>query len=391
MDIMKEAKDLQDRIVKWRRDLHKIPEIGNELPKTSSYVQECLKSMGIPFVTMVRGSGILASINGAGQGKTIALRADMDALPIREETPVDFKSTNGNMHSCGHDAHTAMLLAAARIINDNKALLKGSVKLIFQPGEENPGGAKPMIDEGCLDGVDAIFGLHIGLILNEIKKSGKIIVSHDKVMASRDAFKIKIIGRGAHSASPHMSIDPVAIAAQLINNVYLIKARECDALDPSVISICMVHGGTANNIIPQTVEIEGSTRSLNQQTREKIARRIEQVSKSTCEVHGATAEFNYFWDYDITKNNPEMADFVIQAAKDLDLGDDIVIQTSAVMGSEDMSFFLNKVPGAYFFLSSVAEQDGQVFGHHHPRFMLDESVFYKGTALFVQIVQNYLG
>ena len=384
------SKAVEEQVVKWRRELHQMPEIGNELPKTSQYVQDCLKDMGIPFVTMVNGSGVLATITGGGPGKTIALRADMDALPLPEEADIDFKATNGNMHACGHDAHTAMLLGAAKILNDHRSEIKGIVKLIFQPGEEAPGGAKPMIAEGALKGVDAIFGQHIGCLFSDLKESGKIIVSHSNAMACRDAFKIKIIGRGAHGAWPENSIDPISIGAQVVNGIYMIKAREIAALDPAVISIGMIHAGTANNIIPMTLEIEGTTRSINPATRKKIADRIEQVLKSTCEAHGAAYEFDFILDYDITANNPDMADLVIKAAQDLGCGGDIMPQPNPVMGSEDMSFFLNEVPGAYFFLSSVVHQGDQVFGHHHPKFMLDETVFHKGVAVFVQLVQNYL-
>jgi len=391
MDIKKLSEAAQELVVKWRRDLHQIPEIGNNLPMTSKYVQDRLTEMGIPFVTMVNGSAVLATIQGAGEGKTIALRADMDALPLVEEAPVDFKATNGNMHTCGHDAHTAMLLGAAKVLNDSKEYINGTVKLIFQPGEEAPGGAKPMIAEGALKGVDAIFGQHIGCLFNDIKDSGKIIVSHGNAMACRDAFKIKIIGRGAHGAWPENAIDPISIGTQVINGIYMIKAREVSALDPAVISIGMIHAGTANNIIPMSLEIEGTTRSIKPETRKRIAERLEQVVKSTCEAHGATFEYEYNFDYDITANNPEMADLVIKSAGDLGFGADVLAQPSAVMGSEDMSFFLNEVPGAFFFLSSVVQQEGQVFGHHHPKFMLDESVFCKGVAVFVQIAKNYLG
>ena len=405
MNIKTLAEATQEQVVKWRRELHQIPEIGNELPLTSQYVQDCLKAMDIPFVTMVNGSGILATITGTGTNaganaysdadtnlrKTIALRADMDGLPIAEEADVAFKSVNGNMHACGHDAHTAMLLGAAKILNENKSKINGTVKLIFQPGEESVGGAEPMIAEGASEGVDAIFALHIGRLHNDDGKSGKIIVSHSNVMACRDSFKIEIIGRGAHGAFPEDSIDPIAIGAQVINGIYMIKSREISAIDPAVISISMIHAGTASNIIPSSLDIEGTTRSINPKTRTKIAERIEQVLKSTCEAHGATYKFDFKKGYDITTNNPDMADLVVDAAHKLGFGSDVVPQTTATMGAEDMSFFLNKVPGAYFFLSSVVKQDGQVFGHHHPKFMLDESVFSKGVAMFVQIVRNFLG
>ncbi|MCL2602056.1 MAG: amidohydrolase [Treponema sp.] len=391
MDIKKLAEGMQAQVVKWRRDLHQIPELGNELPQTSKYVQERLKEMGIPFVTMVNGSGIVATITGGAAGKTIALRTDMDALPLTEEAPVDFKSTNGRMHACGHDSHTAMMLGAAKLLNDHKAGMKGTVKIIFQPGEESPGGAKPMIEEGCLNGVDAIFGQHIGCLFGNFKESGKVIISHGNAMACRDVFTIKVIGRGGHGASPEACIDPIAIAAQVINGVYMIKARQIAALSPAVISICMVHGGTANNIVPQSVELQGSTRAVDQSTRDLIASKIEQVVKNTCASYGATYEFSFDKDYDITVNNAEMADLVIKSMQDLGMGDDVVPQPNPLMGSEDMSFYLNKVPGAYFFLTSVVQQDGNIYGHHNTKFMLDESVFSKGVALFVQITANFLG
>ena len=391
MNINKLAEDMQAQVVKWRRDLHQIPELDHDLPETSKYVQERLTEMSIPFVAMKNGSGILATITGGNAGKTIALRADMDALPIAEEAPVCFKSVNGNMHACGHDAHTAMLLGAAKVLSDHKARLKGTVKLIFQDGEENVGGAKLMIAEGCLNGVDAIFGQHIGCLFDDISESGKIIVSHGNAMASRDKFKITIIGRGGHSAFPESSIDPISIAAQVINGIYMIKARECSALSPSVVSVCSIHGGTAHNIIPETLELEGSTRSVEPETRAMIASRIEQVVKGVCDAFGATYKYDYVFDYGITANNPEMADLVINAAKDLGLGSDVILQRSSLMGSEDMSLYLDNVPGAYYFLSSVVRQGDQVYGHHHAKFMLDESVFSKGVALFLQITANYLG
>ena len=391
MDFKKLADNMQGQIVKWRRELHQIPEIGNDLPQTSKYVQNCLKDMDIPYVTMVNGSGILATIAGKKPGKTLALRADMDALPINEEAPVSFKSTNGNMHACGHDAHTAMLLGVAKVLNDLKEDMQGTVKLIFQPGEEGHGGADLMIAEGCLSDVDAIFGQHVGALFADIKQSGKIIVSRGIAMASRDTFHVKIIGKGAHSAFPEDGIDPIAIAAQVINGAYMIKSRECAALTPCVISICTIHGGSAANVIPQEVELGGSTRSVDVKTREMIASRMEQVVSGICAAFGATYEFSYDRGYDITENNPDMADIVINAAKDLGMGEDVILQSVPLMGSEDMSSYLNQVPGAYYFLSSATDQDGQVYGHHNPKFMLDEDVFSRGVALFLQITANYLG
>ncbi|MBE6012716.1 M20 metallopeptidase family protein [Anaeropeptidivorans aminofermentans] len=390
-NILNLALEIENEIIKWRRELHQIPEVGTQLPKTCEYIKGKLDEMGIPYTCTKSVTGIVALIEGGSPGKTVALRSDMDALPVLEETGLDFKSTNGSMHACGHDAHSAMLLGAAKILNDHKSELKGNVKLIFQPGEESPGGAEPMIKEGCLENpkVDAIFGQHIGVLIDGLK-TGEVAVSYGNAMACRDAFKIAVKGRGAHSSTPHLSIDPVAIAAQIINGIYMIKARELDALSPSVISVCMIHGGTASNIIPEKVEMEGSTRSIDPKVRKFIAERIEQVVKTTCETYGADYEFEFSWDYPVLTNHKEMAEMVIEGAGKILGSDKVFVQPQAIMGSEDMSFFLNEVPGAYYFLGSVVSQDGVVYGHHNPKFLLDESVFAKGSAVMVQLVQDYL-
>jgi amidohydrolase len=394
MDINKLAVDIQSEVVGWRRYLHQIPEVGNDLEKTSGYVQDCLREMGIPFVTMVNGSGIVGTITGNSTGKTIALRADMDGLAMEEATTEEFRSTNiGKMHACGHDAHVAMLLGATKILNDHRASINGTVKLIFQPGEEGPGGAALMIEEGCLEGVDAIFGQHIGCLVRGIEESGKITVSHDVAMASGDSFEIKITGKSAHGAYPEDGINPIVIVAQVINGINMMKVCNCPSTTPSVISICMIEGGTAINRIPNEVTLKGSLRSVDSEMRTEMLSKIKQISESISLACGAVrCDFVHKYGYDITKNNPDMADLVIKAAKDLRMDDDIVEQSVPLMGSEDMSFFLNQVPGAYYFLSSIVRQgeNGEIFGHHHEKFMLDESVFPKGVALFVQIVANYL-
>ena len=394
MDINKLAVDIQSEVVGWRRYLHQIPEVGNELEDTSGYVQDCLNKMGIPFVTMVNGSGVVGTITGAGTGKTIALRADMDGLAMLEDTNEEFRSTNiGKMHACGHDAHVAMLLGAAKILNDHRASINGTVKLIFQPGEEGPGGAALMIEEGCLEGVDAIFGQHIGCLVRDVKESGKIIVSHDVAMASADIFEVKIIGKSAHGAYPEDGINPILIAAQVINGINMMKVSNCPSTTPSVISICMIEGGTASNIIPNEVTLKGSLRSVDSEMRTEMLSKLKQISESISLACGVVrCDFAHSFGYDITKNDHAMASLVIKSAKDLGMDNDVILQSTPVMGSEDMSFFLNQVPGAYYFLSSIVRQgeDNEIFKHHHGKFMLDESVFPKGVALFVQIVANYL-
>lgn len=391
MDILSAAKEIENDIIKWRRDLHKIPEIGNDLPKTREYIREKLEEMGIPYILTKSVTGIVALIEGKSQGKTVALRSDMDGLPVEEETEVSFQSQNGSMHACGHDAHGAMLLGAAKILKNNRNMIKGNVKLIFQPGEESPGGAEPMIEEGCLENpkVDAIFGQHIGNLIDGLQ-TGQVAVSLGNAMACRDSFKIVVKGRGAHSSTPHLSIDPIAVSAQVINGIYMIKSRELDALSPSVISICMIHGGTASNIIPEAVVLEGSTRSIDPETRQYISKRIEEVVKNTCSSFGAAYEFTFSWGYPVLTNDREMALLAMESARKIAGAENVKEAKGPIMGSEDMAFYLNKIPGAYCFLGSVVENEGVVYGHHNPKFDLDESVFVKGTALFVQMALDYL-
>ena len=225
--IIDEIKGMQNEIVNWRRELHQIPEVGLEVPVTAAYVSKVLDEMGIEHRKNVGGHGIVGLIKGGTEGKTILLRADMDALAIKEETGLPFASTNGNMHACGHDSHTAMLLGAAKFLNEHKAELKGNVKLIFQPAEEGPGGAKPMIDDGAMENptVDAALGLHIGVIFRELAE-GQIGVHYGNIMACLDRFTIKVIGKGCHGAMPHTGVDPVAISGQVISALQTIVSRE---------------------------------------------------------------------------------------------------------------------------------------------------------------------
>ena len=391
MDIAKHMRAIQGEIVGWRRALHQIPELGNNLPKTSSFVRERLGEMGIPFVDAVGGGGVVGTITGGRAGKTVALRADMDALPVTEEAPVDFKAVGGKMHACGHDAHTAMLLGCAKVLSENKSELGGTVKLFFQPGEEGPGGAGPMIEEGFLDGVDAIFGQHIGCLFGEEYPSGSVIVADESAMACRDTFKIKIIGRGGHGAMPEEAVDPIMIACQLVSAFYMIKARECSSLKPAVISVCTINAGSAENIIPGQVEITGSTRAVDAETRSLIARRMKEVSEGVCAAFGAICDFEFNLGYGITKNNPAMAEIVRKAAAGLGLAEDLRLQRQPLMVSEDFSLFLEKVPGTLFFLSSIVRQDGVVYGHHNSKFMLDEDVFWKGAAVLAGAAAEFLG
>lgn len=389
IDIIQEVKRIELDIISWRRGLHQIPELGLELPNTVKYIKEKLDEMGIEYKTLVNGNAIVGLIEGGQEGKTIALRADMDALPIKEETNLSFASTNGCMHACGHDAHSAMLLGAAKILVENKANLYGNVKIFFQPGEEYPGGALPMIEEGAMDNVDAVLGLHAGAISKDVEK-GKIAVSYGPMMASMDRILIRIKGKGSHGAYPELSIDPISTAAEVISALQRVISREIKAIDPAVLSITRINGGFNQNIIPDEVELEGTVRTVNNETRQLIARRIEEITKGITAAMRADYEVQYDFKYPPLINSEEFTSFFVDSAKKIINEEDIFEMKYPVMGGEDMAYFLEKAPGTFFFLSNPKEVDGVIHPHHNPKFDIDEGLLYKGTSLFVQTVFDYL-
>lgn len=391
INTIKEVKNIEQDIVSWRRDLHQIPELGLILPKTSKYIIDVLEEMGIKYHTLVNGNGVVGLIEGGQAGKTMALRADIDALPIKEETNLPFASTNGYMHACGHDAHAAILLGAAKVLNNNKDKLKGNVKLIFQPGEEYPGGAKPMIEEGVLENpkVDAIMGLHIGSIYKGMEKD-TIGISYGPLMASMDRILIKVKGKGAHGAYPELSVDPITISAELVTSLQKIISREIKATEPAVLSICRIQGGFNQNIIPDIVELEGTVRTTNRQTRKKIAKRIDEITKGITSGMGADYELDYDYRYPPLINSTEFTEDFVGSAKKIVPEEKIIEIKSPAMGGEDMSYFLEKVPGTFFFLSNPKEVDGKEYPHHHPKFDIDEDLFWIGASLFVQGTIDFL-
>ena len=391
MDIIQEVKAIEQEIINWRRDLHQIPEIGLELPKTAKYVSEKLEAMGIQYHTLVDGNAIVGLIKGTEEGNTIGLRADMDGLPIKEETGLTFASTNNNMHACGHDAHTAILLGAAKVLNNNRDKFKGNIKLLFQPAEESPGGAKPMIQEGALENpkVDAIMGLHVGKISEDIPK-GNVGICYGNLMAAADIINIKVKGKGAHGAYPELSVDPIVIAAELIMSLQTIISRETKSTDPAVLSICKIQGGTNHNIIPDYVELKGTVRTLNNETRNRIAKRIEEITKGITEAHGATYEYDYDFKYPPVINDRDFTADFVESAKKILPEEEITEIKVPIMGGEDMSYFLEKVPGTFFFLTNLKEVDGVCYGHHNSKFDVDEQLFWKGSSLLIQAAIDYL-
>ncbi len=396
--IKKEAQALQQTVVEWRRALHQIPETGVDTPKSEAYLCGELDKMGISYKKGVGKHGIVALIEGKKPGKVFALRADFDGLPIKEDTGLPFASTNGCMHACGHDAHAAMLLGAAKIIKDNVDLLEGTVKLIFQPGEEGctdgPGGAKRMLDDGAFTNPkpDAIAGLHTGTVWRqEGMNLGDVMIHYGGMMACMDRFSITVKGKGAHGAQPNNSIDPISIAAHIISEVQTVISREIDPLEPGIISICQVHAGSAFNIIPNDCFIEGTVRALSNEMRKFLAKRIGEIAASTAQGMRGSVEFVYNWDGPAPLvNNASVTQEFRDMAEEL-LGKDKVKELARPsMGGEDMAFFLEQVPGTFFFLSSGNPAKKTDVAHHNPKFDVDEDVFWIGSAAMSGMALTWL-
>ncbi|PKK40071.1 N-acetyl-L,L-diaminopimelate deacetylase [Clostridiaceae bacterium JG1575] len=378
-------------IIRHRRALHQIPEVGLSLPKTAAYVCSALAKLQIPYECLVEGNAVVGVISGDHPGPTLALRADMDALPIREETGRSFASQNGAMHACGHDAHTAMLLGAAQYLKAHSSELFGSVKLLFQPGEEYPGGAKPMIDAGCLSNpkVDRVLGLHAGHI-HDALPSGTLGFKIGQTMASMDRIALTLEGTGCHGAYPHMGQDLILTASELVVALQRIVAREINPTHPAVVSLCRIQGGQSQNILPNRVDLEGTVRSTHGADRTFLARRIEEIARYTAAAAGVQCHFTYDWKYPPLHNDEIVTKEVYASAKKIFSDDELVLLQDPIMGGEDMAFFLEKVPGTFVFLANPAPIDGVIWPHHHPKFDLAEDALWKGSALFCQAALDYL-
>lgn len=387
------CKDLQEGLVKMRRELHQIPEVGGDLPKTKAYVMEKLNELGIPFVENDTDSALIATIQGGKPGKTIALRADMDALAIKEANPVDYISKHdGCMHACGHDTHMTMLLGAAKILSENKDQIPGTVKLFFQTDEEGSRGAERLCQAGVMKGVDAVFGTHIGTILSKDIKAGTVICVPGCCMASFDKFVIKVKGMGCHGSTPEKGVDPINIASHIVINLQEIIAREIPAVKPSVLTIGHLQAGYAYNAIPSEALIEGTIRALEEDVRQELAKRIGEVAEATAKAFRGEVEYEMIWGAPPVINETEMAKLAADCARDV-VGDDMVIDhvEAPNMGGEDFAYYLKEAPGAFMFLSSSNPEKHTDVPHHNPLFNVDEDVFWIGSAVFVRIVEKYLG
>ncbi|MGH2345680.1 MAG: M20 metallopeptidase family protein, partial [Chloroflexota bacterium] len=360
-------KAVNEQVVLDRRRLHAHPELGFEEHETARFVAERLRALGLEPQTGVAGTGVVALISGARPGKTVMLRADMDALPIDELNEVPYRSQKpGVMHACGHDGHTAILLNAARLLVERRAQFAGTIKLIFQPCEEKfPGGAVRMIEEGVLESphVDAVFGLHLAQDL----PLGIVCARSGPAMAAADTFTINITGKGGHGATPELCVDAALIAAQVTVALHALVAREVKPLDPAVITVGSIHAGTAPNIIPQTAVLTGTVRTFNEELRRQLARRIDEVAVGVARAMRADCECVYEWGNPCLVNDVTMTALVTETAKGI-VGGKRFTEGEPIMGAEDFSSFLERGPGCFFFVGTRNDARGLIWGHHHPRF-----------------------
>lgn len=392
MNVIDESRRLQDKLVGIRRDLHKIPEIGFTLPKTRKYIMDRLDAMEIEFTLNEEDSGLIAYINKGKPGKILAFRTDMDALPIAEETGAAYASEHEcMMHACGHDAHMAMMLGAVEILKNHENELKGEIRLLFQSAEEISGGAKIMVRNQAMAGVDAVFGIHIGTLAGKEIPAGTFVISPGPAMASFDRFAITVLGKGCHGSTPENGIDPINIAAHIILGLEGIVSREISGYTPAVISVGTIHGGNYENVIPDTVQIGGTTRSFDSEIRNKLARRIEEVSGGCARAFGGDIAFEMKWGTQPLINDACMAAFAADSAAKAVGSEKVLTQMKhPLMGSDDFSCYLEETPGAYLFLSSSNPEKGTDIDHHSCRFNIDEDVLWEGTAVFSQIAEDFL-
>ena len=379
-----------NEIVAIRRHLHQYPELSFEEVNTAKYIADFHEKLGHQVRTNVGGNGVLAYLKGEKPGPTVALRADFDALPIHEQTDVPFKSNNdGVMHACGHDGHTATLLGLAKVLNGMQSEIQGTIVFLHQHAEElPPGGAIEMINDGCLDGVDVIFGTH----LQAQMPLGEIGYRSGPLQAAPDRFDIKIQGEGGHGASPHETKDSILIAGQLINNLQQIVSRKVDPLESAVVSICSIEAKNPYNVIADTVNMTGTVRTFKEEIRNMIEAEIERIIKGTCLVSDASYEYDYVRGYPTTVNHQVETAFVAALAPDVP-GVEIVKETEPIMGGEDFSYYLQQVKGTFFFTGARNPKWEKDYPHHHPKFDIDERALLiaakvLGSATLAYMEQN---
>jgi amidohydrolase len=388
--IRREISAIEDWVREVRRDFHRYPEPRFQETRTAAKVAEYLNDFGLEVQTGVGGTGVVGLFRGASPGKTFAIRADMDALPIQEESGADYSSCNpGFMHACGHDAHMTMALGVARVLAEHPEIgshISGQVKFIFQPGEEGGHGAREMISAGVMENpkVDTIVASHVAPLI----PFGKVGIYLKEACASADSFHIKITGKGAHAAYPHLSHDPVLGGAQLITAIQSIVSRNIDPSQGLVISVTQVQAGTATNVIPDEMKIAGTIRALNEKLREFAMSRLKELVQGTCQAHGLRGDITIGDGYPIMRNHEPVSRFVAEAATEM-LGEDQVLIRQPKFGSEDFAYFLERCPGAGYELGCSNEAKHITHMLHTSRFDIDEEVLTLGVELYLRLIEKF--
>lgn len=385
MPVINRIAEFADEVAEWRRDFHVHPELQYDLPRTSGKVADLLRSFGVDeVVTGIAKSGVVGVIKGRGPGKTIGIRADMDALPILERTGLDYASqTPGRMHACGHDGHTAILLGTAKYLAETRNF-DGNAVMIFQPAEEGGAGGRAMVEAGIMErfGVDEVYGLHN----MPGQAAGSIAMRVGGLMAASDEFNIVVEGQGGHAAWPHNTVDPVMIAAQLITALHTIVSREIDPIRSAVLSVTMMQGGEAFNIIPQKVKLTGTVRSLNDEVRDLMEERLKAVTKGIVETFGGKAEVSYRRGYPVVENTPDETAYAAAIAASVVGEERVDANVDPKMGGEDFAYMLQARPGAYVFLGNGPSSE-----LHSDTYNFNDEIIPVGVSFFVKLVEGASG
>ncbi|QEN07379.1 amidohydrolase [Oceanispirochaeta crateris] len=386
ISLLPEAQEILKDLKKWRRHFHQNPEIGLDVPDTADYIRQVLNENQIEILEGAPGHTVIGFLKGVDSLHSLGLRADMDALPIEEKTGLPYASHRENtMHACGHDAHMAMLLGAAVLLRQKQKTLPQDTYFIFQPGEEDPGGALPIMESGILKPLKGIFALH----MDPHQSCGIGGVNREKAMASTDCFYIKLIGRGGHAALPHQSVDPIAMAAQVINSLQFIVSRLIDPVEPAVLTLGSINGGDRPNVIPDFVTLSGTIRTFSEDLRLQIQQEIRRTLDMYCTRYGATYDLEIVPGYPPVINTPRMCDFILETSRIM--GDALVVNEMKQprMAGEDFSYYLQEIPGAFYWLGCRNDEKECIFPLHHSKFNLDEDVLPLGASLHCLCALNF--
>ncbi len=386
LNIRPDVNLIKDKIINWRRDFHQYPELGFQEYRTADKIREILSKMKLASKSGIGKTGLIADIV-FGEGPVIALRADMDALPIQETSDLKFSSKNdGVMHACGHDGHMAMLLGVAKLLSDSKNKLRGTVRLIFQPAEEGGGGARYMIEDGCLKNVEEIYGIHVW----NYQPLGEIGIKEGPVLAAADEFDIIIEGKGGHGAAPQGTIDAIVVSSQLINSIQTIVSRNANPLESTVITVGKIRGGDNHNIIADKVKLTGTVRAYSEDNRLMVKNRLGQIIDGVSKMSGAKILLKYTDGYPPTINHKQPTKKVLNAAQKVvgEKAGDLYLS----MGGEDFAYYLQKIPGCFFFVGSAPNKN-RVFEtpHHCSHFTMDENALLVGTSVYINLIEDILG